>query len=316
MDLPTVSIIIPIYNAELFLRETMASVLSQAYPKIEVVLIDDASTDGSYNLALEYEAPTVIVRKNRRKGACAARNYGLELSTGDYIQYLDADDLLSPNKIKKQIALLQFNMDFIASCKWGRFYGSKDTVQWEKQLINKDYETPSQWLADSWLGGGMAQTAVWLTPRKLIEMAGPWNEELQLNQDGEFFSRVLLTSKGITFVRGCGVYYRSGLANSISKKRHYRRDKAESLLKSYQSYKEHIESYGILQNLKTALGNNFLMFIYEYHTHFPDLSRIAENEFYELGHQKMWPVGGARFQKITKLIGLRNALLLKKIIGS
>ena len=102
-----VSVIIPVFNAQEYINETINSVIKQTYEgSIEIIIIDDHSTDNSFQIVREFESDSIIVKKNPKKGACAARNYGFQLSTGDYIQYLDADDLLSKNKIRSQMELL------------------------------------------------------------------------------------------------------------------------------------------------------------------------------------------------------------------
>src|SRR5580698_4662849 len=96
---PLVSIIIPSYNSENHLAETIKSALSQTWVNKEIIIIDDGSTDSSVQIAKGFESNVkVLVQKN--KGASAARNAGLKEAKGDYIQFLDSDDLLSPDKIE------------------------------------------------------------------------------------------------------------------------------------------------------------------------------------------------------------------------
>ncbi len=97
--LSKVSVIIPIYNSEQFLEETIKTVLHQDYKNIELILVDDGSTDGSLQIAKKYESDKVTVLHQLNQGACVARNLGLEHATGIYIQFMDADDLLSSSKI-------------------------------------------------------------------------------------------------------------------------------------------------------------------------------------------------------------------------
>ena len=174
----------------------------------ELVIVDDYSDDNTWSLIKSYrdKHPDLIrTFKNKTKGACAARNYGFELSTGAYIQYLDADDILHPSKIENQLQLFeQFGDQILCSGIWGRFYRTIDTVKWNNQRINENYDAPVNWLIDSWNGNGMGQTSIWLTHRSLIEKAGKWDENLLLNQDGEFFSRVLLNAKTVKFCNNPG----------------------------------------------------------------------------------------------------------------
>ncbi len=308
------SIIIPSFNSLTFLNETLESVFNQTYPNIEVIIIDDGSTDGSFEYLQSIDKPNFIVKKNKGKGACAARNYGFELATGDYIMYLDADDIISPNKIEAQISLFkEHGDDILVSGMWGRFYRTIEDVKWSEQLLNKDYNTPIEWLIDSWMGKGMGQTSIWLAPRKLIEKAGPWDERLTINQDGEFFSRVILHAKAVKLSNDARVYYRSGLKESISQQKNSN-EKAASLLLSYQLYEKNVSDYLDNFELRKALANNYLNFIYQYHHHYPDLAKQAEEFFYSLEVGKMWAVGGENFKRLAKLVGFKKALKLKSLI--
>lgn len=299
-----------------FLKETFQSVVNQSHTNLEVFIIDDGSTDGSFDYAASFDDTRFLVKKNKGKGACAARNYGFELSQGDYIQFLDADDLLSPNKIESQLQLFQeFGDDIVCSGIWGRFHKSISEAKWEHQHINKDYNKPIEWLVDSWSGKGMGQTSIWLTHRSLIKKAGLWNENLLLNQDGEFFSRVLLNAKTIKFCKEAKVYYRSGNVNSITQQDQLRIEKASSLLESFELYQKNCKPFIELDIVKKGLGQNYLNFIYQFYPLFPNLLKRAEVQFYGLGHQKMWSVGGDTFKKLARIMGFKNALKLKKVLG-
>lgn len=313
----SVSILIPCYNSSGYVEKTLDSVLAQTYTNWECIIVDDHSIDNSLEIIkpyIEKQPDKIKLFPNTRKGACSARNVAFKYSKGDYIQYLDADDLLSPNKIEEQLKLFsQFGENILVNCKWGRFTVEKELVKWEKQPIDKDYNNPIEWLTDSWMGSGMAQTATWLTPRHLIEKAGLWDETLQINQDGEFFCRVLMHAQSIRFAPNAGVYYRSGISGSITQSNRQSRTKAESLLRSYQSY-ERVLSIHDTPEIRKALGNNYLTYLYQFNSLFPDLCNKAEQAFKELGLKKMWPVGGKRFIRFASIIGFASALRLKKVM--
>ncbi|WP_179348059.1 glycosyltransferase family 2 protein [Winogradskyella pacifica] len=309
-----VSIIIPFYNAIPFLEETLESAFNQTHQNIEVIAIDDGSADGSYEYLQSLQHPKLTLIKNKGKGACSARNYGLELASGDYIQYLDADDLLSPNKIEAQLEIFKtYGDDIIVNGAWGRFYDNPNDVQWATQHLSKDFEKALDWLVASWMGKGMTTNSAWLTHRNLIENAGPWDERLTINQDGEFFSRVLMQAKAIKFCKAAKMYYRSGLPGSISQSKKTQA-KAASLLLSYQLYKQNLSGYIEMPKVKQALGNNFLNFIYQYHNVYPDLVSQAEKDFYDLNVGNMWPVGGKNFKRFARLVGFNNALKIKGLL--
>jgi glycosyltransferase involved in cell wall biosynthesis len=318
---PKVSIIIPAFNASDFIDEAVYSVLNQTYQNIEIIIIDDNSTDDTFLKAkkLENTFPELIkVYTNKGKGACAARNFAFTKSTGDYIQYLDADDLLHPSKIENQLRLFkQYGNKIVCSAEWGRFYDSIESVVWSNQLVNKNYDAPINFLVDSWNGKGMMAVHCWLVPRALIKKAGKWNDNLIINQDGEFFSRVLLNAKAIISCKNAKVFYRSGISSSITEKNKFSYIKAKSLLLSFDLYIENCRDYMDRTEVKKGIAQNYLIFMYQFYPLYPDLLKRAEEQFIELGFRKMWPVGGRRFNSLSNLIGFKNALrivyLIKKI---
>src|ERR1043165_7081628 len=99
MNRPLISILIPAYNAAPWIADTIKSALNQTYPRKEVVVVDDGSIDQTLQVARQFASKTVSIVTQENQGASAARNKALELCQGDYIQWLDADDLLAPDKI-------------------------------------------------------------------------------------------------------------------------------------------------------------------------------------------------------------------------
>jgi len=112
---PKVSIIIPLYNAEQYIVEAIDSCLNQTYKNIEVIVIDDGSTDDSkkkINHYIQGHKIKYVYQNNKERSA--ARNHGLNIASGEYINFLDSDDLLHCTKIEKQVDLLEKNRDFFA----------------------------------------------------------------------------------------------------------------------------------------------------------------------------------------------------------
>ena len=103
-SLPLVSVIIPVYNGERFLAEAIESVLSQTYPNCEVIVVDDGSTDHSPEIARSYQSVGFV--RQEHAGTAAARNRGIKHSAGEYLAFLDADDLWLPDKLRLQMAEL------------------------------------------------------------------------------------------------------------------------------------------------------------------------------------------------------------------
>ena len=105
-----VSVVVPVFNAERFICTTIDSILAQTYTPIEIIVIDDCSTDGSIELIKEYlhrHKNIFLSKQECNSGVCSSRNKGLELAKGQFVAFLDADDLWKPNKIEKQMELLR-----------------------------------------------------------------------------------------------------------------------------------------------------------------------------------------------------------------
>jgi len=308
-----VSIIIPLHNAVAFVNEAIDSCLNQTYANIEVIVVENGSKDGSWDCLQGYEDSRLIVHQIEAASATIARNYGYKKSTGNYIMFLDADDVLSLDKVENQMALFKvFGNDFLISCAWGKFTKTITEALFTPQNVWNDF-TPVDWLVTSWSGGGMMQTGCWLASRKLIERAGLWNESLlqNPNDDGEFFCRMILNSKSVKFDKKSLLYYRIPQADNVSQNRS--RTAISSLLKSYLSYQTEILKTENSKRVKLALGYNYLSFIYQYHWYYPELSSRAKKYFYALNIGKMWAVGSEKFQIMVNLFGFKCALLLTSI---
>lgn len=107
-----VSIITPNYNCERFIAQTIDSVLSQTYQNWEMIIVDDCSTDNSYNIAVEYaknDKRIIVLRNESNSGAAISRNKALDNAKGEYIAFLDSDDLWEQNKLEKQLKFMEEN---------------------------------------------------------------------------------------------------------------------------------------------------------------------------------------------------------------
>lgn len=106
MSRPAISVVIPCYNAGRFLRETIDSILAQSYSPMEVIVVDDGSTDDSAAIAESYGPPVRVVRQHNQ-GESVARNRGIEDARGDWIAFQDADDYWHPDKLSRQVASIE-----------------------------------------------------------------------------------------------------------------------------------------------------------------------------------------------------------------
>jgi glycosyltransferase involved in cell wall biosynthesis len=208
--MPLVSILIPAHNAADWIADTIQSAMAQTWKRTEIIVVDDGSSDQTLKIARQFESESVRVVWQENQGAAAARNKALSLCHGDYIQWLDADDLLAPDKIAKQMEALHSGNSrrTLLSSSFGQFMYRPYRARFTSTALWCDL-TPTEFLRRKLGKRVFMQTAVWLVSRELTEAAGPWDTTMISDDDGEYFCRVLLASDGVRFVRDARVYYRS-----------------------------------------------------------------------------------------------------------
>ncbi|MBV9672792.1 MAG: glycosyltransferase family 2 protein [Verrucomicrobia bacterium] len=214
---PLVSILIPAYNAQNWIAESITSAVNQSWGRKEIIIIDDGSKDNTLTIARRFESPSVRVVSQENQGAAAARNKAWSLCQGDYIQWLDADDLLSVNKISHQIEAAQRSGDpqRLLSCGWGFFAYCPARAKFVPTSLWQDL-SPLEWLVRKLSENLHMQTGTWLVSREVTEAAGAWDTTLANDDDGEYFCRVLLASSGTAFVQESRVYYRVTPSTRVS----------------------------------------------------------------------------------------------------
>ncbi len=212
-----VSILIPAYNAEPWIADTLRSALAQTWPHKEIIVVDDGSSDRTLAIARRFEPAGVKVVPQANQGASAARNAAFALCRGDYIQWLDADDLLAPDKIEVQMAAVVGGAGprTLLSGAWGSFGYRVTKAAFRPDALWRDL-APAEWLQRK-LGQNLyMMNASWLVSRELTEAAGPWDTRLSADDDGEYFCRVLLASDGVRFVPASRAFYRRTSFGSLS----------------------------------------------------------------------------------------------------
>mgnify|MGYP003607033865 CR=1 FL=1 len=236
---PLVSIIIPSYNRDNLIRESLDSVLAQTYLNWECIIVDDGSTDGTNSILKEYsiiDNRFIIVSKpvELRQGASVSRNLGLKFARGEYIQFLDSDDILAEDKLEKQIiSLKKENKKTISVCKTHCFKEKKDDVILDiDRLDYRDFSTSEEYFDVIGEIGGYYAPESFLISKELIDFSGHWNENLTLNDDGEFFFRIIHNSNKIVFINDTFVRHRENTGNNLSMLNSFQ--KATSLVNSWK----------------------------------------------------------------------------------
>jgi glycosyltransferase involved in cell wall biosynthesis len=206
---PLVSILIPAYNSEAWIADTLRSAIGQTWQRKEIIVVDDGSSDRTAEVAQRFASAGVAVVSVPNQGAAAARNHALKLSQGDYIQWLDADDLLAPDKIERQLAALKEgdSKRLLLSSPWAYFNYRTNRARFVPTSLWHDL-APVEWLLRKMSENLHMQTGTWLTSRELADAAGPWDTRLMSDDDGEYYCRILLASEGTRFVPESKVFYR------------------------------------------------------------------------------------------------------------
>jgi glycosyltransferase involved in cell wall biosynthesis len=212
-SMPLVSIVIPCFNAEAWIGETIVSALAQRSTSLEIVLVDDGSTDASVSLAERMAGDTVRVIRQRRQGVSRARNVGTEAARGEFIQYLDADDLLVADTLVHKVSALQSGADVA--------YG--DWTYWERGATGQfqEGEIVRRTVGDrpdiDIFGGKWWPLAALLYRRTLVEKMLPWREDLPIIQDARFLLDVALCGGRFVHVGELTARYRV-LPESLSRR--------------------------------------------------------------------------------------------------
>jgi GT2 family glycosyltransferase len=312
---PLASIIIPGFNAEPWLERTLESALAQTWPHKEIIFVDDGSTDGSLAVARRFEARGVQVVTQPNQGAAAARNHGLRLARGDYLQFLDADDLLAPDKVERQVRLLQDRGgDCIASCAWARFTTDPAGATPDpRQELWRDL-APADWLVLAAEHNLMMATATWLLPRAIADRIGPWDTAHRANplDDMDYFDRARAAARQVLFCPGTRAYYRSGLAGSLSQVR------SEDAWRA-MSATLHRSAALLLQledspRTRHAAATLLQRFIYELYPALPELAAAAAARVRELGGTELQPEFGPARRRLAALLGWKLTQRLHRLV--
>jgi glycosyltransferase involved in cell wall biosynthesis len=208
-----VSVVVPCHNAAPFVAETLESVLAQTYPSVEAVVVDDASTDGSWEVVKRFTDrwPQRVraLRLERNRGGGFARNRGAELARGNFLMFLDADDYVAPGAMAALVPALRSQPGALAagdSCRL-EFH---DGDGWKEAGRNArlPHPDPDEALR-GWLdGSAWVPTCALLWRRDVYESTGGWDESVARNQDGDIAMRALVNGARIIRVPEMVGFYR------------------------------------------------------------------------------------------------------------
>ena len=201
----TVSVVIPAYNYGRFIKEAIDSVLKQSWPAIEVVVVDDGSTDETRSVVESFDG-RVRYLKQENAGVCVARNRGVSESNGDLIAFLDADDMWEPAKLEKQLAKFDADPEVgLVHC------GLREFDSETSETVSTRLEGQEGFVADELLlwerpAVNVSGSSV-MVRREVFDAVGGFDEQLKVGEDWDFCYRIARKYK-IGFVREPLVNYR------------------------------------------------------------------------------------------------------------
>ncbi len=186
MRKPRVSVIIPTYNRDALLKRAIKSVLNQTYKEFEIIVVDDGSTDKTFDVVKKFEDKRIkYIRLKERHGASHARNIGIKLARGKYIAFLDSDDEWLPKKLEKQINVLENSPP-----KVGVVYTGYWIIWDNKKFLGKIPKMRGYIFEDELLEDHISPTSCILLRKICIEKVGGFDEELPARQDYDLWIRI------------------------------------------------------------------------------------------------------------------------------
>ena len=306
-----ISICIPAYNCAKYIKETIESLLKQSYTDIEIIIINDGSTDNTLSIIKNVIDDRIIIIDVQNGGAAKARNIAFNHSKGHFIVFFDADDLICEHFLKNQLNTIKGLPTTIAVSQWARFYD--DNLLKAQLISNPAYSMNLQtWVEEYWYQvKPMTNPGRFLIPREIIKKAGLWNESLSLNDDMEFFTRIFAHSTTLIFNNLSTMYYRSGingLSGNMGSKAY------RSLYKSIKMSTDLVLEKYHTQLVKQACANLWQNFIFDIYPKEKPLIKLAEKEIQNLIAPSFnYPAGGLT-KMLINILGWKLTKRLKFIL--
>jgi glycosyltransferase involved in cell wall biosynthesis len=252
MKKPTVSILIPAHNAADWIGQAVESALSQSYPVVEVIVVDDGSTDRTVEVLSSF-GTRIQFRARGNRGGNPTRNELLAMSSGEWIQYLDADDYLDPDKVAVQMAALeqaqdQGMIDVIYSPVRTEYHRGRECVAVhppEAPVSTDPWVLHARW--------ELTQTGGALFRRSALEEVGAWNEDQACCQDNELFFRLLRADKRFLPCPGAVAAYRRFEGGTVSTSR--REAVVEEILRILDATENYLRSASLLNPERLSAVN-------------------------------------------------------------
>ena len=191
--MPLISIVIPLYNKERFIKETLDSVFNQSFPDYEIIIVNDGSTDSSVFIVNAIEDQRITVLSNQNKGVSHARNFGISKANSDLIALLDGDDLWEPNHLENLYNLYEKFPDCgLYATAYNKKYFNGEKIKASYNGLAKEYFGIIEDYFLASIKDGIAWTSAVLIPMKTFRKVGVFDEEMRSGQDTDLWIRIAL----------------------------------------------------------------------------------------------------------------------------
>jgi GT2 family glycosyltransferase len=311
---PLVSILVPAYNKEEWIGETLESALAQTWENKEIIVVDDGSKDKTFEIAKRFQSRTVKVVSQENQGACAARNRAYFMCQGSYIQWLDADDILDPVKIEAQMKASAdgASSPCLITAAFGSFYYAKERARFHPNGLWRTL-VAVDWMLTKFQENVWMNPTAWLVSRNLAEKAGGWDSRLSSSgvDDGEYVCRLVKHANVVEFRPEAKCYYRIGNLSSLN----YNSGKSlDSLFLGLRLSIEHLISIeDSVRARAAALGylQHWFAFFYSGPS---DLLRCVQDLAATLGGELVEPQFTRKFQPVRRVFGWRAASTISRYL--
>lgn len=253
-----VSVVTPCHNAASFVGETLDSVLAQTQPEVEHIVVDDGSSDGSWEVIEAYARahPERVrgIRLERNRGGSHARNVGARQARGGYVMFLDADDLIEPETLAALVEAVRNRPGTLGVCEWGRLVQREGA--WVEQPREVAFPSLSADPLKEWLEGRWVPTCSVLWRREVYDGTGGWDETLTGDDDGELMRRALLEGTRLVAAPNGRSHYRSHGESRLSLSGRLLVDAGVfgSFMRSLETLEGELERRGRRDEYLTSLG--------------------------------------------------------------
>lgn len=309
---PLISIVIPVYNAEPYIEKCLQAAAEQSYPNLEIIAINDGSTDKSLELLKGINLANLRVFSHSNRGQSATINFGVSQAQGDFIKIVDADDWINRDHVQAQFDSVRDFPKAVSACGWGYFSEVPETTKSREELANRDYENPLEWIVDSLtLDEGMMGGWKWLIPRDVWQDSGGYDARLSLNNDFHFSISTLLASSGVRFAPTAVYAYRK--SSTVSLSRNYTRKAMESAYLTTKLGCDLLLSRENSPRIRSLCATRFKRWAYDFYPAHPDLCEQAERNCRDLGGSSLSFPGGLLGKTLANAIGWKIVRKLQRV---